>query len=117
MPDKASRLGAALAYYTTFSPLLVIVIAIAALVFGQEAVQGKIVAEIGGLVSAESASAIQTMIEKARSPATGIFATILSLIALLLGPPVVGELKDTLNTIWHVEPAPEMGLLRTSRRV
>jgi hypothetical protein len=48
---KAPRLGAALAYYTTFSlaPLLVIVIAIAALVFGQEAVQGKIVAEIGGL--------------------------------------------------------------------
>ena len=76
--DKATRLGAALAYYTTFSlaPLLVIVIAIAALVFGREAVQGKIVAEIGGLMGTESASAIQTMIEKARTPATGIFATI-----------------------------------------
>jgi membrane protein len=50
--DKAPRLGAALAYYTTFSlaPLLVIIIAIAALVFGREAVQGKIVAEIGGLI-------------------------------------------------------------------
>ena len=114
--DKAPRLGAALAYYTTFSlaPLLVIVIAIAALVFGQEAVQGKIVVEIGGLVGSESASAIQTMIEKARTPATGVFATILSLITLLLGATgVVGELKDALNTIWHVEPAPEMGLLRT----
>jgi len=77
-------------------------------------VQGKIVAEIGGLVGVESASAIQTMIEKARTPATGIFAMILSLITLLLGATgVVGELKDTLNTIWHVEPAPEMGLLRT----
>jgi membrane protein len=114
--DKAPRLGAALAYYTTFSlaPLLVIVIAIAALVFGQEAVQGKIVAEIGGLIGTESSSAIQTMIEKARTPATGVFATILSVITLLLGATgVVGELKDTLNTIWHVEPAPEMGLLRT----
>ena len=114
--EQAPRLGAALAYYTIFSlaPLLVIVIAIAALVFGQEAVQGKIVAEIGGLVGAESASAIQTMIEKARTPATGVFATIVSLITLLLGATgVVGELKDTLNTIWHVEPAPEMGLLRT----
>src|SRR5207244_9703672 len=89
-------------------------IAIAALAFGQEAVQGKIVSEIGGLVGAESASAIQTMIEKARTPATGVFATIVSLITLLLGATgVVGELKDTLNTIWHVEPAPEMGLLRT----
>jgi membrane protein len=54
------------------------------------------------------------MIEKARTPATGVFATILSLITLLLGVSgVVGELKDTLNTIWHVEPALEMGLLRT----
>jgi membrane protein len=71
-------------------------------------------AEIGGLVGTQSASAIQTMIEKARTPATGIFATVLSLITLLLGATgVVGELKDTLNTIWHVEPAPEMGLLRT----
>src|SRR5919197_1218456 len=114
--DKAPRLGAALAYYTTFSlaPLLVIVIAIAALVFGQEAVQGKIVAEIGGLIGTESAGAVQTMIEKARTPATGVVATILSVITLLLGATgVVGELKDTLNTIWHVEPAPEMGLLRT----
>src|SRR5919198_2497687 len=83
--DRAPRLGAALAYYTTFSlaPLLVIVIAIAALVFGREAVQGKIVAEIGGLVGPESASAIQTVIEKARTPATGVVATILSLITLL----------------------------------
>ena len=114
--DKAPCLGAALAYYTTFSlaPLLVIIIAIAALVFGREAVQGKIVAEIGGLIGTQSASAIQTMIEKARTPATGVFATILSVITLLLGATgVVGELKDTLNTIWHVEPAPEMGLLRT----
>jgi membrane protein len=85
--DKAPRLGAALAYYTTFSlaPLLVIVIAVAALVFGQEAAQGKIVAEMEGLVGTESARAIQTMIEKARTPATGVVATILSLITLLLG--------------------------------
>jgi membrane protein len=114
--DKASRLGAALAYYTIFSlaPLLVIVIAIAAFVFGQEAVQGKIVTEIGGLIGTESAGAVQTMIEKARTPATGVVATILSVLTLLLGATgVVGELKDTLNTIWHVEPPPKMGLLRT----
>src|SRR5215475_7839848 len=85
--ERAPRLGAALAYYTTFSlaPLLIIVIAIAALVFGQEAAQGKIVTEFEGLIGAESARAIQTMIEKARTPATGVLATILSLITLLLG--------------------------------
>jgi membrane protein len=110
---KAPRSGAALAYYTLFSlaPLLVIVIAVAALVFGQEAAQGKIVTEIQGVVGVEGARAIQAMIEKARAPTAGLFATVLSLMTLLIGATgVVGELKDTLNTIWHVEPAPDSGL-------
>jgi membrane protein len=112
---KATRLGAALAYYTIFSlaPLLVIVIAIAALVFGREAAQGKIVTEIQGMVGEASAQAIQTMIDKARAPAAGIVATVLSLITLLLGATgVVNELKDTLNTIWNIK-APDLGLLGT----
>ena len=74
--DHAQGLGAALAYYTVFSlaPLLLIVIAIAGLVFGQEAAQGQIMGQIQGLVGEESAKAIQTMIEEARKPATGILA-------------------------------------------
>jgi membrane protein len=113
---KAPRAGAALAYYTLFSlaPLLVIVIAVAALVFGQEAAQGKIVTEIQGVVGEESARAIQAMIEKARAPAAGILATVLSLMTMLLGATaVVGELKDILNTIWNVQPAPGSGILST----
>ena len=113
---KAPSAGAALAYYTLFSlaPLLVIVIAVAALVFGQEAAQGKIVTEIQGVVGEESARAIQAMIEKARAPAAGIFATVLSLMTMLLGATaVVGELKDILNTIWNVQPGPGSGILST----
>jgi membrane protein len=113
--DKATRLGAALAYYTLFSlaPLLVIVIAVVGLVFGQDAAQGRIVTEIQGVVGEASAQAIQTMIAKAQTPAAGIIATVLSLITLLLGATgVISELKDTLNTIWHVQP-PEMGLWGT----
>jgi membrane protein len=113
---RAPRAGAALAYYTIFSlaPLLVIVIAVAALVFGQEAAQGKIVTEIQGVVGVESARAIQAMLDKARAPAAGLFATVLSLMTLLIGATgVVSELKDTLNTIWHVQPAPDSGLLST----
>jgi len=110
---KAPRLGAALAYYTIFSlaPLLVIIIAIAALVFGQEAAQGKIVTEIQGVVGVESARAIQAMIDKARAPAAGLIATVLGLVTLLIGATgVVGELKDTLNTIWNVPPSPDSGI-------
>ena len=113
---RAPRAGAALAYYTIFSlaPLLVIVIAVAALVFGQEAAQGKIVTEIQGVVGVESARAIQAMLDKARAPAAGLFATVLSLMTLLIGATgVVSELKDTLNTIWHVQPEPDSGLLST----
>lgn len=113
---KTPRSAAALAYYTIFSlaPLLVLVIAVAAFVFGQEAAQGKIVTEIQGVVGVESARAIQAMVEKARAPAAGIVATVLSLIALLIGATgVVGELKDTLNTIWQGEPSPGGGLLST----
>jgi len=113
---KAPRSGAALAYYTTFSlaPLLVIVIAVAALVFGQEAAQGKIVTEIQGVVGVESARAIQAMIEKARAPAAGLFAAVMGLMTLLIGATgVVSELKGILNTIWHVQPSPDSGLWST----
>ncbi|MGE3538766.1 MAG: YihY/virulence factor BrkB family protein [Candidatus Tectimicrobiota bacterium] len=113
--DNAPRLGAALAYYTLFSlaPLLVILIAIAALVFGREAAQGRIVGEIQGVVGTASAQAIQAMIDKARQPTTGIVATVISVITLLLGATgVVSELKATLNTIWNVRP-PTLGLWGT----
>ncbi len=63
--DKASRLAAALAYYTAFSiaPLLVIAIAIAALVFGEEAAKGQIAVQLGALVGKEAAVAIESLVE------------------------------------------------------
>jgi membrane protein len=75
--DAAPRMAAALAYYTAFSiaPLLILAIAIAGLLLGHEAAQGKIVEQIGGLVGQQSAIAIQGMIEpgnirpRASSPA------------------------------------------------
>jgi membrane protein len=71
--DKAPPLGASLAYYTVFSlsPLLVIVIAVAGLAFGQEAAQGQIVAQIRSLVGQEGAKTIQAMIESGRKTTSG----------------------------------------------
>ena len=68
--DKAPRLGAALAYYTLFSlaPLLVVVIAIVGMVFGEEAARGQIVGAMGGLVGQQGAEAIQEMIKGASHP-------------------------------------------------
>ena len=111
--DKAPRLGAALAYYTVFSlaPLLVVVIALAGLVFGQKAAEGQIVGQLGGLVGEQSAQAIQGMIANAWKPKSGIVATILGTATLLLGASgVFGQLQDALNTVWGVKPKPNLGI-------
>ncbi len=82
---KASRMAAALAYYTVFSlaPILVISIAVAGLVFGQEAAEGRIVGQISGLVGEKSASAIEAMIAAARKPSSGILATVIGIATLV----------------------------------
>ncbi len=112
--DKVSLWAAALAYYTAFSlaPLLVIAIAIAGAVFGQEAAQGEIVGQIQGLVGKQGAEAIQAMLQNAQRPGSGgAVATAIGIGALLLGASgVFGQLQDALNAIWHVEPKPGRGM-------
>jgi membrane protein len=113
--DHAQGLGAALAFYAVFSlaPLLLIGIAIAGAVFGQEAAQGQIIGQIQDLVGEESANAIQSMIEEARKPAAGILATVLAMVLLLLGATgVFAQLQEALNTIWSVEDKPGEGFWR-----
>jgi membrane protein len=114
--DHAQRLGAALAFYTVFSlaPLLLIVIAIAGLVFGQEAAEGQIIGQIQGLVGEESAKAIQGMLEHVRKPSIGLIATGLALVTLLFGATsVFAQLQDALNTIWGVETKAGLGIIQT----
>ncbi|MGI8991865.1 MAG: YihY/virulence factor BrkB family protein [Bryobacteraceae bacterium] len=106
---NAPRLGAALAYYTVLSiaPLLVVVVAIASLVFGQEAAKGQLVWEIQDTVGAEAAKSIQSILQSAHRPSTGVLATVLGVGTLLIGASAVfGELRDSLNLIWDV-PIPE----------
>jgi membrane protein len=111
--DKVPLLAAALAYYTTFSlaPLLVIAIAIAGAVFGQDAVQGEIVGQIQGLVGKQGAEAIQSMLQNAYRPGSGgAVATGIGIVTLLFGASgVFGQLQEALNTIWHVKPKPGLG--------
>lgn len=112
--DKASRLAAALAYYTVFSlsPLLIITIAIAGAVFGEEAVRGEIVGQIQGLVGKPGAEFIQAAIENASKPqAGGGFASLISIGVLLFGASgLFAQLQDALNTIWEVQPDPKQGV-------
>ncbi|MEG4351525.1 YihY/virulence factor BrkB family protein [Microcoleus sp. LAD1_D5] len=111
--DKAPTLAAALAYYTVFSlaPLLIIVIAIVGLVFGAEAAQGQIVAQLQSLIGKDGAQTVQELILKASEPKSGMIATLVGIATLLWGASnVFTNLKEALNTIWNVSPPPGRGI-------
>jgi membrane protein len=118
LDHKAPAMGAALAYYTIFAvaPLLIIVIAIGGLAFGQEAAQGHIMSQIGDLVGEEGAKAIQAMLESARKPTTGMVATVVGIITLIIATSgLFAQLQDSLNTVWGVAPKPGRGVVGVLR--
>ena len=103
--DKASRLGAALAYYAIFAigPLLLVIIAIVGFVFGEEAAQGQIAGSIGGVVGPDGAETIEGIVENAGNTGTGIVATVVGALLLMMSAAgIFGQLQDALNTIWGV---------------
>jgi len=117
--DFAPSMGAAISYYTMFSlaPLLVIVIAVAGALFGAEAVQGQIAAQLTGLIGEEGALAVQGLIKSANEPSRGLIAGAISVVVLIVGATTVfAELQSALDRIWHVpdraKPSGLWGILR-----
>jgi membrane protein len=118
--DKASRLSAALAYYTIFSlaPLLIIVIAITGLFWQPGAVQEQVMSQIRGLVGVEGASFVSDLLNSASNPARGVTAAILGIITLIFGAlGVFNELHNALNTIWEVEEEETKGFLQSVKKI
>jgi membrane protein len=102
--DGAASMGAAIAYYTIFSlaPLLIITMAIAGFFFGAEAAQGQIYAQARSLLGEEGATALQGLVQSASKPAEGVFATIVSLVFMVLGASgVFAELQGAMDRIWQ----------------
>jgi membrane protein len=97
-------MGAALAYYTVFSiaPLLLIVISVAGLIFGEDAARGAILGQLQGLMGVQGAQAVETMLASVKQPADNIIATLVGVVVLLIGATTVfGELQDALDRIWR----------------
>ncbi|MEJ7733324.1 MAG: YhjD/YihY/BrkB family envelope integrity protein [Polyangiaceae bacterium] len=112
--DKASRLAGALAYYTLLSltPLLVLAVSVSGLVFGEEAARGQIAGQLQAMVGPEAGETIQSILASAKTPSHGVIGTVLSGALLLFGASgVFGELQDSLNTIWEVQPKPGRGIM------
>jgi membrane protein len=113
LDDRAPTMGAAIAFYMVFSlaPILVIVIAVAGFVFGQEAAEGALFGELAKLVGPDSAGAVQAMLRSASSTRSGVIATVVGIGTLIAtSTAVFSELQAALNLIWKVPAAGNLGV-------
>jgi membrane protein len=111
--DYAMSLGAAIAFYTIFSlaPILIIVIFVAGLVFGEETARAELMSQISQFAGEDAAGAVEGVLEEASRPGSGILAMAFSLVVLVVGATTVfTELRSALNRIWQVPDAPEGGI-------
>ena len=102
---EAPRMGAALAYYSVLSmaPLVVLTIAVAGFIGGREDVQNRIAFEARNLVGDVGSQVLQEVLKSAQHPSSGVVATVLGLLTLLIGASgVFIELRTSLNRIWEV---------------
>jgi membrane protein len=117
--DYAASMGAALSYYTLFSiaPLLVIIIAVAGLFFGVDAVRAEVLAQLADLLGDEGARAIEQMLLSAATPREGAMAAGIGLVLLVLGATtVLAELQSALDRIWRAPALAKTGGIRAYLR-
>ena len=103
---RASRIGAALAFYTVFSlgPILLLAVVVAGFFFGQGAARGEIHQQVSTLIGAKAAAEVQTVLLRAHRPEAGVVATAVSVVTLLFSADIaLVELKSGLDEIWSVQ--------------
>ena len=113
--DNATKLSAALSYYTFFSlpPLIMIIINLCGVFFGTEAVRGEIFGQINGLVGNATALQIQEVLKNVKLSNSNAFTTAIGVIILLLGASgVFSEIQDSINIIWGIKAKPKRGLIK-----
>jgi membrane protein len=114
--DNGTSLAAALAYYAVFSlaPILIIAVAVAGIVFGEEAARGELTDQISGFVGEQGADLTQTMLANANKPSIGSLAGLLGLATLLFGATgAFSQMQKALNEIWNVPRSERSGIWHT----
>jgi membrane protein len=112
--DNTFELGAALAYYTIFSivPLMVVVIAVTGMIWGEDAAAGRLMNELGDLVGAQTAEALEGMLASAHVSGNTLLATVIGIVTLFIGATTVfNSLKNSMNKIWSIQPRPKSSIL------
>ena len=115
MNEDSLKYSASLAYYTIFSlgPILVLMISLAGIFFGEEAIRGKVFTELNGLVGASAARQIQEVIKNLELSGKSGMALIISIVTLIIGATTVfGDIQNSINKIWHVRAKPKKGWLK-----
>ena len=115
---EAPRLGAGLAFYTilSLSPLVIIVLALAGLVFSRSVAQAHILGQVQAMIGLQGSKAVESMLANAQRPAAGVLGTVIGLLSLLFGASgVFTELRSALNLIWEVSPKETSGVLALLR--
>jgi len=111
---QAPRLGASVAFYSilSFAPLLVLITALIAVVFGQESAQGALINEARELIGDRGADTVRTLLKNAQKPTSGVFASLVAFVTLLFGASgVFTELQDALNVMWDVKGQSASGFM------
>lgn len=115
MNEPSLKYSASLAYYTVFSvgPILVLMISLAGIFLGEEAIEGKVFTELRGLIGASVAKQVQDIIKNLSLSGKSNIALTISVITLLLGATTVfGDIQNSINSIWHVRPKVKKGWLK-----
>lgn len=113
--DRGLKLSAALAYYTLFSiaPLLILIISLASIFFGRDAVNGHVVEQITTLVGKPAAIQIQEMIKSATISGKSYIALTIGAVIVVIGATSTFiEIQDSINIIWGVKVKPKRGWLK-----
>jgi membrane protein len=113
--DNAFKLSASLSYYTVFAlgPLLLIIISLAGIFFGREAVQGKLYLQLSGLVGKAAALQIQEIIRNVHHTHSTTAGAMIGAVILIIGATgVFTEMQDSINYIWSVRAKPKKGWLK-----
>src|SRR6185295_2599026 len=102
------------AFYATLSlaPLMLIVVSMAAFVFGQAMARDEIMLQANNFLGSEGARALSDMLASANHPKAGVLASLAGLLVLLYGASgVFGELRSALNKLWDAHPQSSAGFL------
>lgn len=113
--DQGFKLSASLSYYTVFAlgPLLIIIISLAGIFFGREAVEGRIYQQLNGLIGNDAATQVQDIIMNIEHSHATTAGAIIGAIVLVIGATgVFTEMQGSINFIWSVKAKPKKGWLK-----